>query len=521
METEDYSKKTLIVQPETFVFQTSNKPPNPDSCEISFPSPMRNGFSTPLSSAQDLVLISKVDSSPSTSESDPNPVSNGMSVPSPSPLTSAPYQVPIILNGLPGSNQANNVVTLLQSHHSIPNPSNQQPQIVLDVGSNSIGHAQQLGATGLNGVIPIQFNLSPTQQSQHQPQVIYSSQQLQLINSVSKSPLYRPTQTQIPVPNNPVPIILSHNGETPSNPASASCPPNIVPRVMETMTNGQNGTSPLTFQVQYQQPVSTQTKHPIVTPVIQQTKMDQEPQLVHKEAAQITIANGHPLLNYSQFPPTITHAPKTVMTSNGICQVENLQLAPNTWLKETTADVHAIPIINPALGTHFGLDSFEIGQRRRKKRAVFAPQARRALEQSFEQNTRPSRRELEYLAGKLGLLFEEVRVWFCNKRQKERQQMQLNDQSQCDTPSESYNSLVDCTSPTFQSQTMEEEPAKILEFQVKEECESPGKLILVPGVSDSSHPLLKEILLPDPFEADYKGCSAEPSISAFVQDSIA
>ena len=130
------------------------------------------------------------------------------------------------------------------------------------------------------------------------------------------------------------------------------------------------------------------------------------PQLIHKDGTQVTLdPNRHPILSYSQMSPSLSQAPKAIFSSNGICQMENLQIG-STWVKDSPNDLHAIPFLSTTLSPHFSVDpAFDIVQRRRKKRAVFAPQVRRTLEASFEQNTRPSRRELE-LAGKLGLLFE-------------------------------------------------------------------------------------------------------------------
>lgn len=62
-----------------------------------------------------------------------------------------------------------------------------------------------------------------------------------------------------------------------------------------------------------------------------------------------------------------------------------------------------------------------IPPRKRKKRAVFTLQTRTSLEDYFRQETRPSRQLIETIANELDLLPEEVRVWFCNKRQKLKQ----------------------------------------------------------------------------------------------------
>lgn len=63
--------------------------------------------------------------------------------------------------------------------------------------------------------------------------------------------------------------------------------------------------------------------------------------------------------------------------------------------------------------------------RKRKKRAVFTPQTRSTLEEFFRQSPRPNRQQIEEIANQLDLLPEEVRVWFCNKRQKQKQHQNL------------------------------------------------------------------------------------------------
>ena len=236
------------------------------------------------------------------------------------------------------------------------------------------------------------------------------------------------------------------------------------------------------------------------------------PQLIHKDGTQVTLdPNRHPILSYSQMSPSLSQAPKAIFSSNGICQMENLQIG-STWVKDSPNDLHAIPFLSTTLSPHFSVDpAFDIVQRRRKKRAVFAPQVRRTLEASFEQNTRPSRRELEYLAGKLGLLFEEVRVWFCNKRQKERQQIQqlANDQSQGDACGDSYSLFVDGSPPPVVGTQQSDDSIHEQEFHVKEEME-PDNMVLPTGIADSSQ-LPPGELMPDSTDPDFENHSLEPN----------
>ncbi|XP_019849421.1 PREDICTED: POU domain, class 6, transcription factor 1-like isoform X2 [Amphimedon queenslandica] len=56
--------------------------------------------------------------------------------------------------------------------------------------------------------------------------------------------------------------------------------------------------------------------------------------------------------------------------------------------------------------------------RKRKKRVVYTPHALSILNKYFLKEPRPNRQIIEMVAEELDLLPEEVRVWFCNKRQK-------------------------------------------------------------------------------------------------------
>uniref|UniRef100_UPI00358E2A17 POU domain, class 2, transcription factor 3S-like isoform X2 n=1 Tax=Myxine glutinosa TaxID=7769 RepID=UPI00358E2A17 len=58
--------------------------------------------------------------------------------------------------------------------------------------------------------------------------------------------------------------------------------------------------------------------------------------------------------------------------------------------------------------------------RRRKKRTSIDTYIRNALEKSFQENSKPTSGELELMAEQLHMEKEVVRVWFCNRRQKEK-----------------------------------------------------------------------------------------------------
>ena len=105
-----------------------------------------------------------------------------------------------------------------------------------------------------------------------------------------------------------------------------------------------------------------------------------------------------------------------------ISRFEQMQLSPTNaaaiklvlekWLQETE---------NPDSAHSPSSSSPVMASRKRKRRAVFTPQTKSTLENYFKQNPRPNRHIIETVAQELDLLPEEVRVWFCNKRQKEKQ----------------------------------------------------------------------------------------------------
>lgn len=58
--------------------------------------------------------------------------------------------------------------------------------------------------------------------------------------------------------------------------------------------------------------------------------------------------------------------------------------------------------------------------RRRKKRTSIETSVRGALEKEFHANPKPTSEEITKLADRLYMEKEVVRVWFCNRRQKEK-----------------------------------------------------------------------------------------------------
>ncbi|XP_073703372.1 POU domain, class 3, transcription factor 1 [Garra rufa] len=109
-----------------------------------------------------------------------------------------------------------------------------------------------------------------------------------------------------------------------------------------------------------------------------------------------------------------------VFSQTTICRFEALQLSfknmcklkplLNKWLEETDSNT----------GSPTNLDKIAAQGRKRKKRTSIEVGVKGALENHFLKCPKPSAHEITTLAGTLQLEKEVVRVWFCNRRQKEK-----------------------------------------------------------------------------------------------------
>lgn len=118
-----------------------------------------------------------------------------------------------------------------------------------------------------------------------------------------------------------------------------------------------------------------------------------------------------------------------VFSQTTICRFEALQLSLKNmcklkpllfrWLEE--ADALSGQSSTCAMGG--GLDKVGLGGaagRRRKKRTSIEVQVKSRLEHHFQKNPKPNAQEITGVANDLQLEKEVVRVWFCNRRQKEK-----------------------------------------------------------------------------------------------------
>merc|ERR1719150_588545 len=70
--------------------------------------------------------------------------------------------------------------------------------------------------------------------------------------------------------------------------------------------------------------------------------------------------------------------------------------------------------------TSLGLIGNDAVSRRRKKRTSIDTTVRLNLERAFNANPKPTSEEIQYISDNLCMEKEVVRVWFCNRRQKEK-----------------------------------------------------------------------------------------------------
>ena len=85
------------------------------------------------------------------------------------------------------------------------------------------------------------------------------------------------------------------------------------------------------------------------------------------------------------------------------------------WLEDADASLN-----NPTALTSAHSTPDSLSGRRRKKRTSIETTVRVSLERAFLQNSKPTSEEITMLANQLCMEKEVIRVWFCNRRQKEK-----------------------------------------------------------------------------------------------------
>ncbi|KAK5921142.1 hypothetical protein CgunFtcFv8_024869 [Champsocephalus gunnari] len=101
-----------------------------------------------------------------------------------------------------------------------------------------------------------------------------------------------------------------------------------------------------------------------------------------------------------------------------ICRFENLQLSFKNACKLKT--ILSKWLDEAELAGALYSDKLGMNDRKRKRRTTISLGAKEALERSFLEKNKPSSQEIARIAKGLHLEKEVVRVWFCNRRQREK-----------------------------------------------------------------------------------------------------
>ena len=109
-----------------------------------------------------------------------------------------------------------------------------------------------------------------------------------------------------------------------------------------------------------------------------------------------------------------------VFSQTTICRFEALQLSFKNMCKLKPLLQKWLEEADSTTGSSTSIDKIAAQGRKRKKRTSIEVTVKGALENHFVKQPKPSAQEIAQLADQLQLEKEVVRVWFCNRRQKEK-----------------------------------------------------------------------------------------------------
>ncbi|XP_022257377.1 POU domain, class 3, transcription factor 4-B-like [Limulus polyphemus] len=109
-----------------------------------------------------------------------------------------------------------------------------------------------------------------------------------------------------------------------------------------------------------------------------------------------------------------------VFSQTTICRFEALQLSFKNMCKLKPLLAKWLEEADSSTGSPTSLDKIASQGRKRKKRTSIELSVKTALENHFHRQPKPVGQEISSLADSLQLEKEVVRVWFCNRRQKEK-----------------------------------------------------------------------------------------------------
>jgi hypothetical protein len=109
-----------------------------------------------------------------------------------------------------------------------------------------------------------------------------------------------------------------------------------------------------------------------------------------------------------------------VFSQTTICRFEALQLSFKNMCKLRPLLAKWLEDSESQTGTTNSMEKIAASGRKRKKRTSIEVSIKQSLELNFVRNPKPAAQDISHLANQLQLEKEVVRVWFCNRRQKEK-----------------------------------------------------------------------------------------------------
>ncbi|CAF2594387.1 unnamed protein product [Rotaria sp. Silwood2] len=109
-----------------------------------------------------------------------------------------------------------------------------------------------------------------------------------------------------------------------------------------------------------------------------------------------------------------------VFSQTTICRFEALQLSFKNMCKLRPLLAKWLEDSESQTGTTNSMEKIAASGRKRKKRTSIEVSIKQSLELNFSRNPKPTAQDITQLADQLQLEKEVVRVWFCNRRQKEK-----------------------------------------------------------------------------------------------------
>ena len=254
--------------------------------------------------------------------------------------------------------------------------------------------------------------ISPTQQYAGAPiplHAVLAHPHVHTIQGATASILQAPPLGRIPPAR--IPLAVSASGLHVANGEMRS-PTHPVPTLLQAVP-----TSPTPMAVagqSYQTPTHSRT-----IPATQQVDPE-SPEVKELEEFAATFKVRRIKLGYTQtnVGQALAEIHGTDFSQTTICRFENLQLSYKNAQKLKPILEKWLEEAEKAGAIHH--EEEHSPERRRKRRTTIGVAAKEALERHFQTQPKPSSSDITKVADSLQLEKEVVRVWFCNRRQREK-----------------------------------------------------------------------------------------------------